>query len=109
MPRTGLINSHSREVRRVSGIAFTCLAFVSLSFGQQTFVGVHGKLSVKGNKIVDQNGSPITLHGMSMYCWVAAREAFFNTSAINHLAQDWKCTVIRIAILPRDYKSNPAR
>ena len=32
---------------------------------------------------------------------------FFNTDAINHLARDWKCTVIRIAILPRDYKRDP--
>ena len=72
-----------------------------------TFVGVHGRLSVKGNKIVDKNGNPTTLHGMSLYCWATQGTQFFNTSAINHLAQDWKCTVIRIAILPREYQQNP--
>jgi len=44
---------------------------------------------------------------MSLYCWAPQGKQFFNTSAINHLAQDWKCTVIRIAVLPRDYKNNP--
>jgi endoglucanase len=44
---------------------------------------------------------------MSLYCWSGQGKQFFNTSAINHLAQDWKCTVIRIAVLPRDYKNNP--
>jgi endoglucanase len=92
---------------RIALIGFACLAFVSLSFGQQTFVGAHGRLSVKGNKIVDKNGDPTTLHGMSLYCWAPQGKQFFNTSAINHFAKDWKCTVIRIAVLPRDYKNNP--
>ena len=78
-----------------------------MSFGQPTFVRVHGKLGVKGNTIVDKDGSPIALHGMSMYCWGPQGAQFYNASAINHLAQDWKCTVIRIAVLPRDYKRNP--
>jgi endoglucanase len=74
---------------------------------QQTFVDLHGRLAVKGNQIVDQHGAPTTLHGMSLYCWAKQGTQFFNTSAINHLAQDWKCTVIRIAILPSAYKRNP--
>ena len=76
---------------------------------KETFVGVHGRLSVKGNKIVDKNGNPTTLHGMSLYCWAQQGWQFFNTSAINHFAQDWKCTAIRIAIRPGDYKSNPKK
>jgi len=110
MSRTELIISHRRKAWCVSVIAllaFACLALVSPIFGQQTFVGAHGRLSVKGNNIVDRNGNPTTLHGMSLYCWAPQGKQFFNTSAINHLAQDWKCTVIRIAVLPRDYKNNP--
>jgi len=80
----------------------------ALTGEKPTFVGIHGRLSVKGNKIVDKNGNPTTLHGMSLYCWATQGTQFFNTSAINHLAQDWKCTVIRIAILPRAYQQNPA-
>jgi endoglucanase len=88
-------------------IGFACLTFILTGFGQQTFVGVHGKLSVKGNKIVDKNGEPIVLHGMSLYPWASQGTQFYNASAINHLVQDWKCTVIRIAILPGAYRRNP--
>jgi len=86
---------------------FVCLTFVSAGFGQQTFVGVHGRLSVKGNKIVDKNDEPVVLHGMSLYPWASQGTQFYNASAINHLVQDWKCTVIRIAILPGAYRRNP--
>jgi endoglucanase len=110
MSGTEFLKRHGHKVSGFSWIAlvgFVWLAFVSLSLGQQTFVGVHGRLSVKGNKIVDKNGNPTTLHGMSLYCWAPQGKKYFNTSAINHLANDWKCTVIRIAVLPRDYKNNP--
>ena len=98
MSRIAIINSHSHRrcgYSRIPVIGFACLAVVSVSFGQQTFVGVHGQLNVKGNKIVDKSGSPITLHGMSLYCWAPQGTQFFNSNAINHLAQDWKCTVIQ--------------
>ena len=106
----GLIKACRLKVSGISWTAlvgFVCLAFASLCLGQQTFVGTHGRLSVKGNKIVDRNGTPTTLHGMSLYCWAPQGKKFFNTTAIGHLAHDWKCTVIRIAVLPRDYKNNP--
>jgi endoglucanase len=86
---------------------FAELASVSLSFGQPTFVGVHGRLNVQGNKIIDQHGEPVALRGMSLYCWAAQGTQFYNASAINHFAQDWKCTVIRIPILPGAYRRNP--
>jgi endoglucanase len=110
-----LFNARTHGLRafsRMALIAFAFLALVSVScqtgkHGPRTFVAAHGRLSVKGNKIVDKNGSPITLHGMSLYCWAAQGTQFFNAGAINHLAQDWKCTVIRIAIRPQDYQRNP--
>jgi endoglucanase len=111
MSKIKLVHSHGCLVRRFSKlilIGFACVAFVSAGFGQPTFVGIHGRLSVKGNKIVDQNGDPVALHGMSLYCWASQGTQFYNASAINHLVQDWKCTVIRIAILPGAYKRNPA-
>ena len=110
MLKINFISSHCHKLccfLRIALIGLFCLTFVSLCFGQQTFVDVHGKLGVKGNKIVDKNGDPITLHGMSLYCWSKKGTQFFNTSAINHLTQDWKCTVIRIAILPSAYKKDP--
>ncbi|MGD0813662.1 MAG: glycoside hydrolase family 5 protein [Verrucomicrobiota bacterium] len=88
---------------------FASLGIVAASFGQPTFVDIHGKLSVKGNKIVDQHGIPTTLHGMSLYCWAEGGTKFYNASAINHLVRDWKCTVIRIAVQPGAYKINPVK
>ena len=110
MSKTDLFNSHRSRacgLSRIVLIGFACLAFASSSFGQQTFVDAHGRLSVKGNKIVDKNGNPTTLRGMSLYCWSQQGKQFFNTSAIGHFAKDWRCTVIRIAVLPRDYRNNP--
>jgi endoglucanase len=88
-------------------IGLVCLGFVGAGFGQQTFVGAHGRLSVKGNRIVDEHGKPVTLRGMSLYCWAEGGTQFYNARAINRLAQDWKCTVIRIPVLPQEYKKNP--
>ncbi|MGC9982989.1 MAG: glycoside hydrolase family 5 protein [Polyangia bacterium] len=70
-----------------------------------TPVSVHGQLSVKGNKIVDQNGNPVTLHGMSMYAWSQQGTQFYNASAVGHLAKDLDCAVLRIPILPNDLSS----
>ena len=103
-------NSFRHEVRgfaRLVLIGFAGLASVALSFGQPTCVSVHGRLSVKGNTVVDQHGDPVTLHGMSLYCWSSNGTQFYNASAINHFVQDWKCTVIRIPILPNAYRPNP--
>jgi len=97
------------RLARMAALACACLALASSVLADDTFVQKHGRLSVKGNKIVDKDGNPTTLHGMSLYCWAQQGWQYFNTSAINHFAQDWKCTVIRIAILPRAYKNNPTK
>ncbi len=88
-----------------------CLTVILVFWGvaltaQTNFVRQHGHLNVHGNQIVDQTGQPVALHGMSLYCWAPQGAQFYNASAIHHLAQDWKCTVIRIAILPRAYQRN---
>jgi endoglucanase len=111
MSQIGLFNSQYRKALGfigVAAIAAACVALGSLGFAQQNFVGAHGRLSVKGNQVVDKNGEPTTLRGMSLYCWNPQGKQFFNKSAIGHLAQDWKCNMIRIAVLPRDYKNDPA-
>jgi endoglucanase len=97
------------RLAQTAALACACLALAASLSAEETFVQKHGRLSVKGNKIVDKDGNPTTLHGMSLYCWAQQGTQFFNTSAINHLAQDWKCNVIRIAILPSAYKRNPTR
>jgi endoglucanase len=107
MLKTNLFQSCIQRMRSFSNFAvvvFTCLAFVSLSFGATalTFSGVHGQLSVKGSHIVDQYGTPIQLHGMSMYGWTSnCGYDFYNTTAINNLAAaPWHCTAIRMPYQP---------
>ena len=100
---------HIVKGQLISVAAFIVAVWLcGISFGQQTFSGIHGQLSVKGNRIVDKNGDPIALHGMSMFHWDSQGSMFYNASAINHLAQDWKCTAIRIPIMPSDYQNNAA-
>lgn len=92
---------------RLLALGTASLRLLSPAFAEPTFVALHGHLSVKGNQIVDQSGQPIALHGMSLYCWGPQGAQYYNVTAINHLAQDWQCTVIRIPILPRAYQRNP--
>jgi len=74
-----------------------------------TPVGVHGQLKVSGNKIVDQNGNPVTLHGMSMYDWSQQGRQFYNASAVGHLAKDFECAILRVPILPQNASSGLSR
>jgi endoglucanase len=74
-----------------------------------TPVSVHGQLKVAGNKIVDQNGKTVTLHGMSMYDWSQQGRQFYNASAVGHLAKDFECAILRIPILPQNATSGLSR
>ncbi len=82
----------------ISGLLFIGI-LCSTIFGV-TFVDNHGQLKVSGNKIVDKNDKPITLHGMSMYCWAQQGLQYYNAATIKKLVDEWKCTVIRVPILP---------
>ena len=93
---------HIVKGQLISVAAFIVAVWLcGISFGQQTFSGIHGQLSVKGAHIVDKNGTILQLHGMSMYGWTSTcGYDFYNASAINHLAQDWHCTAIRMPYQP---------
>lgn len=68
----------------------------------------HGQLRVEGNKIVDKNGDPIALHGMSLF-WSQWIGKYYNYDCIQWLRDDWKCTVIRasMAVESGGYLTNP--
>jgi endoglucanase len=89
------------------GIAF--VLFFSWGGAQQSFVEQHGRLSVKGTRIVDKNGNAITLRGMSLY-WSQWQPAFYNESCIKWLRDDWKCTIVRPAMAVQEggYLANPS-
>ncbi|AHM59622.1 endoglucanase [Flammeovirgaceae bacterium 311] len=77
---------------------------------RQTAVGRHGKLQVRGNTIVDKNGEPVQLRGMSLF-WSQWIGQYWNKQAVQWLRDDWKINVIRaaMAVDHGGYATNPAQ
>lgn len=71
-------------------------------------VDKHGALRADGTKIVDKNGQPIQLRGMSLF-WSQWAEQYWNESVIQTLTNDWKINVIRapIGVEMGGYLENP--
>lgn len=79
---------------------FTLLLFFFislLSFVYSQPAVKHGKLSVSGTFIIDQNSDTIALHGVS-YGWHNWWSRFYNKETVNWLANDWNCSVVRAAL-----------
>lgn len=74
-----------------------------------TIVERCGRLQVKGNKIVDQHGRFVELHGMCLY-WSQWKGQFYNESCVQWLVDDWKCTVVRasMGVESGGYLTNPS-
>jgi endoglucanase len=62
-----------------------------------TVVERFGQLQVQGNKIVDKNGNPVALRGMSLF-WSQWMGKYYNYSCLEWLRDDWECTVVRAAM-----------
>jgi endoglucanase len=90
-------------------IMFIGICLCGTGYGQQTFVGCHGQLKIQGNKVVDKNNQPITLHGMSMYAWAQQGLQYYNATAVGRLVKEWKCTALRIPILPGSSQASQVR
>jgi endoglucanase len=83
---------------RFALIGLVCLAFFPLSFGR---AAMHGQLQTKvisgKGYICDQNGNPVQMRGMSMYCWAnAGGYSYYTAGCIEHLYSDWRCHIIRL-------------
>lgn len=99
------------KIRKSIIPAFVALMFFMSSCSESkvsTAVEKYGQLSVSGNKIVDQNGEPVQLKGMSLF-WSQERPQFYNYSAIKWLRDDWNCDITRaaMAIEHGGYLENP--
>lgn len=87
------------------------LLFTALSFGQG--VKEYGQLSVKGTQLVDKDGKPVMLRGMS-FGWHSFWPRFYNAGAVKWLKDDWHANVVRAAMgietgsKGLTYKENPA-
>merc|ERR1719277_1720238 len=69
----------------------------------------HGALRVEGLKIVDKNGAPVQLTGMSMF-WSQWSGQYWNADVVNWLAQDFQLNFIRAAmgVDSGGYEADPA-
>ena len=57
----------------------------------------HGQLSIKGNKILDEEGNPIQLRGMSLF-WSQWMGQYYTKEVVQWLKRDWQCTVVRASM-----------
>jgi endoglucanase len=67
------------------------------SENDSSIVARYGQLRVQGTKIVDKNGNPVSLHGMSFF-WSQWMGRFYNYNCVKWLRDDFKCTVVRAAL-----------
>jgi endoglucanase len=77
-------------------LAFLCLLAANVFVSAQP-VKLHGPLRVNGTNLVDKNGNPVVLRGMS-FGWHNFWPRFYNAGAVKWLHTDWKCTVVRAAM-----------
>lgn len=85
------------------------LAMLAGLAGAATPVETHGNLSVKGNKVVGEDGNPANLRGMSLF-WSQWAPEYWNRDAMGWLASDWKASVVRapMAVDNGGYLTSPA-
>lgn len=57
----------------------------------------NGALAIDGNQLVNSEGKPVVLKGISSY-GIHGCEGFFTIASVKTLAEDWGCDVLRIAI-----------
>ena len=64
---------------------------------KETIVDKYGNLSVDGNKIVNNSGEKVALHGMSLF-WSQIKGKYYNYDCVKWLRDDWNCTVVRASM-----------
>ncbi len=71
---------------------------------EKTALEEHGKLSVKGTKLVDENGEPFQLKGISSHGinWDVG-EPFVNKKALKAIRNKWGSNCFRVAMYTQDY------
>ena len=72
-------------------------------------VSENGWLSVEGTRLVNEDGFPVTLSGVS-FGWHNLWPRFYNGDAVSVLAGEWGCSVVRASIgaeLDGNFASDP--
>ncbi len=60
-------------------------------------VAAHGRLAVKGNRVVDARGQPYAVHGMSLF-WSQWQPRYYDPATVAWLVSDWRVSAVRAAI-----------
>lgn len=99
-------------INKTSGMRFvltiffiSCIIKLNAQVAKQ-----HGFLHVQGTQLVDEHNKPVVLRGMS-FGWSCFHPRFYTAGAVETLANDWHCTVIRAALgvePPHGYKQDSA-
>ncbi|WP_183549995.1 glycoside hydrolase family 5 protein [Mucilaginibacter sp. AK015] len=82
----------------MKALLLLAILFVSAGALAQTPVDLNGALTVKGNQIVNKNGVPPQLRGISLSWSLWAGKKYYNPAVINWLATDFKATIIRASM-----------
>jgi len=90
----------------------SCFAALALSSAASaTFadpVSTHGRLQVKGNRIVGKHGRPVSLAGNSFF-WSQWMPQYYTPGVVRWLKKDWGSGIVRVAvgIASGGYLENP--
>jgi endoglucanase len=76
--------------------ALLCALALPFSSGLAGVVTDHGMLQASGNQILDKNGAPFQVAGMSLFWSIWGGQNFFNQNAIDTISAKWKATVVRV-------------
>ncbi len=78
-------------------IVIYLLLILKILLYSQTPVDIYGQLRVQGKYLVDKNGNPVVLRGLSLF-WSCWGSKYWNADVINWVATDWRVNVIRAAM-----------
>lgn len=80
-------------------ITFALLLFCFCSMAQQPrAVELHGPLRIEGNQMVNKNGVPPQLRGISLSWSLWAGKKYYNPDVIDWLTKDFKITLLRASM-----------
>ncbi|QHS56219.1 glycoside hydrolase family 5 protein [Mucilaginibacter sp. 14171R-50] len=83
---------------KMKALLLLAALFVSAGAVAQTPVDLNGALTVKGNQIVNKNGVPPQLRGISLSWSLWAGKKYYNPAVIDWLTSDFKATIIRASM-----------
>jgi len=97
-----MARSIKRTVAAALAVCALCASVSAAPAGSP--VDKHGALSVQNGRIVNQDGEPVALRGMSFFwstpSWEGSR--FYTEGTVNWLTSDWNVDIVRAAMDPNN-------